>query len=97
MTHAINALNYLASSEFDERLVLWVKDKYLQCHLERAALEGNNELYESILSVFPNASYQCTKREKADGTCLRVSLRVFSILCQQTFWWTLRARQDVAG
>lgn len=55
-THAINAVNYMASSTNGTGLVLRAKDILLSCHCLRAELEDNQTLAEAILRAFPKAS-----------------------------------------
>ncbi|KAL9179307.1 hypothetical protein ACHAXT_008597 [Thalassiosira profunda] len=74
-THAINAINYVASASKGVRLVLRAKDILLIAHAERALLEGNTELRSAILNAFPTASVR-----KCDGEVRKMTKSTFESL-----------------
>lgn len=67
-THAINAVNYYASTTSGTALILRPKDVLLICHAERAELEGNQSLVNSIRTTFPRASVKEIRKSENDIT-----------------------------
>lgn len=61
-THAINAINYYASSSGD--LVLRPHDILLIAHPSRAKLENNAQLMDAILAAYPRAFVKDTKSDE---------------------------------
>jgi hypothetical protein len=61
-THAINAINYYASSSGN--LVLRPHDILLIAHASRAELENNTELVDAILAAYPRASVKNAKSDE---------------------------------
>lgn len=60
-THAINAINYLASSTGGSRFVLRAVDILLIAHGKRAELEDNLALFDSIVEAHPKASVKSAR------------------------------------
>ena len=76
-THAINAVNYLASTTSGQGLVLSARDLLLLCHLQRAQLEGDHVLAASIMKAFPKAS---VRNPKTDEQSFQLSKAAFQSL-----------------
>lgn len=62
-THAINAINYLASASSGAHLILRAHDILLQAHAYRAELEGDSELFEGVRAAYPKASVRTPRDE----------------------------------
>jgi hypothetical protein len=63
-THAINAINYLASTSMGRQLVARPHDVLLIAHALRAELEGNNELFDAIVAAYPRASVRNPEKDQ---------------------------------
>ena len=60
-THAINAINYLASISMGSKLILRAHDILLIAHAYRAELEGKSYLMKKIAKAYPRGSEKQTK------------------------------------
>ena len=84
-THAINAVNYIASLTSGNGLVLRIHDILLIAHGKRAELEGNPALREAILVAYPKASVKDLNASQSESWYLSES-------AYQTLFWLLSAK-----
>lgn len=63
-THAINAINYLASASGGRHLVLRAHDLLLLAHFQRAELEGGDDLASALAAAYPKASVMDPKENE---------------------------------
>jgi hypothetical protein len=79
-THAINAINYLASASSALRLILRAHDILLIAHCLRAELEKNQMLASAIIVAYPKASVKTSSSSNSDDQSWYLSKSAYKSL-----------------